>query len=167
VLQPRFRGDGFSAREGAVLLPAIVLAAAASSACAFRPQLQLTPAVSQVRVARASSSFTASANLTLSVRTVKKATLASDAGLRAHVEGYYEIARSLAQPSAIRATGGSLVQARARLAKAAAALVRDANTEYARQVRIYDNVTENGRAQSQGPEYGFPGGLNANVYCIQ
>jgi hypothetical protein len=151
--------------EADLVFSAIVLAAAASSACAFRPQLQLSPAVSQVRVARASSSFTASANLTLSVRTVKKATLASDAGLRAHVEGYYEIARSLAQPSAIRATGRSQVQARARLAKAAAALVRDANAEYAREAHIYDTVTENGRAQSQGPSYGLPGGPNADVYC--
>ncbi len=48
-----------------------------------------------------------------------------------------------------------------------AELVRDANIEYARQIHIYDTVTENGRAQSQGPAYGFPGGPNANVYCMR
>jgi hypothetical protein len=167
VLQPRFRGDGFSPREGAILLSTIVLAAAASSACAFRPQLQLVPAVSHVRAARAATSFTASANLTLSVRTVKKAAITSDTGLRAHVAGYYAIAGSLAQTSSLRAIGSSQTQARARLGKAVAALVRDANTEYARQVRIYDNVTENGRAQSQGPAYGFPGGPSASIYCMR
>ncbi len=143
----------------------LVLAAIASSACAFRPQLQLAPAVSQVHVARASRSFTAHAKLTLSVRTVKAAARANDAGLRAHAAGYYAIARSLTQTSSLRAIGGSQTQARARLARAVSALVRDANTEYARQVRIYDTVTENGRAQGQGPAYGFPGGPNAGVYC--
>jgi Zn-dependent protease with chaperone function len=145
---------------------AIVLAAAASSACTFRPQLQLVPAISRVRVARAATSFTASASLTLTVRTVKAAASVNDAGSRSHVAGYYTIARSLAQPSDLRANGASQAQARARLAKAVAALVRDANTEYAREIRIYDNVTENGRAQHQGPAYGFPGGPNANVYCM-
>jgi len=54
---------------------------------------------------------------------------------------------------------------RARLAKGVAALARDENLEYARQVRVYDTVTDNGRAQSQGPAFGFPGGPNANAYC--
>jgi hypothetical protein len=48
-----------------------------------------------------------------------------------------------------------------------AALTRDANIEYARQAHIYDTVTENGRAQNQGPAYGFPGGPNASVSCTQ
>jgi hypothetical protein len=153
--------------ESDLVFSALVLAAVASAPCTLRPQLQLAPAVSHVRVVRASSSFTASASLTLSVRTIKKAAATSDAGLRVHVAGYYTIARSLAQVSSLRAIGSSQTQARARLGKAVAALVRDANTEYARQVRIYDNVTENGRTQGQGPSYGFPGGPNASVYCIQ
>ena len=148
------------------MFSAIVLAAAASSACVFRPQLQLVPAISRVRVARAAASFTASANLRLTVRTVKAAASVHDAGTRAHIAGYYTIARSLAQPSALRANGGSETQARTRLLRAVAALVRDANTEYARETRIYDNVTENGRAQSQGPAYGFPGGPSASVSCM-
>ncbi len=133
----------------------------------FRPQLQLAAAVSAVRVVSVSKSFSAGAKLSLSVRELKKAATASDAGLRAHIAGYYAIARRLAQTSSVRGIGSSQTQARARLAKAVAELVRDANTEYARQVRIYDNVTENGRAQSQGPEYGFPGGPNASVYCMR
>ncbi len=138
---------------------------AASTPCTFRPQLEFTAAVSQTRLVHTSRSFTASAGLMLSVRTMKKAAPANDAGLRAHVAGYYAIARSLAQGSSVRAMGGSQIQARARLARAVAALVRDANTEFARQARIYDTVTENGRAQSQGPAYGFPGGPNAGVFC--
>jgi hypothetical protein len=168
VLQPAFPGDGFSAleRERLVFF-SFALAAAASTACAFIPQLQLTPSVSQIHVVRATRSYTASASLTLSVHTLMKSAPANDAGLRAHVAGYYAIARTLAQTSTLRAIGGSESQARARLAKAVAALVRDANAEYLRQMRIYDTVTENGRAQSQGPAYGFPGGPNANVYCIR
>jgi len=146
---------------------ALVLAVGASPPCTFRPQLQLAPVVSHVRVGAAARSFSASADLTLSIRTARKAATTSDAGLRAHVAGYYAIAQTLAQASSLRANGSSPAQARARLAKAVAALVRDANTEYARQVRIYDNVTENGRAQSQGPAYGFPGGPNATVYCMR
>ncbi len=138
---------------------------AASTACTFRPQLQLEPAVSHVRVTGASSAFSASADLALSVRTVKGAVPSNDAGLRAHVAGYYAIAQGLAQRSSLRAIGSSQTQAQARLQKAVAQVVRDANTEYARQIRIYDNVTENGRAQGQGPAYGFPGGPNAGVYC--
>lgn len=145
----------------------IILAAVASSPCTFRPRLQLTAAISHVRLGRIASSFTASANLMLSVRTAKGATKTNDAGLRAHVGGFYAIARSLAQTSSVRAIGSSQTQARVRLGKAVAALVRDANTEYARQIRIYDNVTENGRAQSQGPAYGFPGGPNASIYCMR
>ncbi|HEX5275395.1 MAG TPA: hypothetical protein VFW34_08965 [Candidatus Rubrimentiphilum sp.] len=149
------------------MFSALVFAAVVSSPCAFRPQLQLAPGISHVRVAGTSNAFTANAILTLSVRAVKQAATTADAGLRAHVAGYYAIARSLAQRSSVRAIGSSPAQARARLAKAVAALVRDANTEYARQIHIYDDVTENGRAQGQGPAYGFPGGPNAGVYCMR
>lgn len=149
------------------MLSALVLVAASTSACVFRPQLQLSPVISAARVMRSSHAFTASARLTLAIITLKKPAPANDAGLRAHVAGYYVIARRLMQPSALRAIGGSQVQVRARLAKAVTALVRDANAEYARQAHIYDTVTENGRAQGQGPSYGFPGGPNANVYCMR
>jgi len=54
-----------------------------------------------------------------------------------------------------------------RAAAVPGALARDVNAEYARQVHVYDAVTENGRAQSQGPAYGFPGGPDANAYCPQ
>lgn len=116
---------------------------------------------------RSSHAFTARAQLTLSVKTLKKPAPANDAGLRAHVAGYHAIARSLVQPSALRAMGGSEAQARERLAKAVRVLVVDANAEYVREANIYDTVTENGRAQSLGPSYGFPGGPDANVYCTR
>jgi len=146
---------------------ALVLIAASASPCAFRPDLQLVPALSPVRVVRVGYLFNAAATLTLSARTLRKAAPVKDAGLRAHVAGYYAIARKLAQASALRANAGSQAEARVRLARAAAQLVSDANAEYARESRIYDAVTENGRAQSQGPAYGFPGGPNADVYCMR
>jgi hypothetical protein len=172
VLQPRFRGDGFLALEGRrVVFSALVLAAAAAlSPCSYSLQLELVPAISHVRVVHAANSFTASGNLTLLVVTGSLLTNRAtdrDPGTHAHIAGYFGIARSLAQTSSVRAIGSSQAQARARLAKAVAALVRDANTEYARQSRIYDTVTEHGRAQNQGPAYGFPGGPNASVYCPQ
>lgn len=149
------------------MFSALALIAAASSPCTFRPQLQLIPAVSRVRIARTARSFSADAGLSLSIRTVKKAAIPDDPGLRAHVSGYYFIARSLAQASTLRAFGSSPSQARAHLDRAVAALRRDVNMEYARQARIYDTVTENGRAQSQGPAYGFAGGPNASVSCMR
>ena len=152
------------------MLSALVLATVVSSQCTYRLQLRLTPAVSQVRVVRAASSFTASANLMFLVFVGSLLTSRAterDPGTRAHIEGYFAIARSLAQTSSVHAIGSSQTQARARLGKAVAALERDANIEYARQARIYDDVTENGRAQNQGPAYGFPGGPNASEYCMQ
>lgn len=146
---------------------ALVLIAAAASPCALRPSLQLVPAVSGVRAVRLSHGYAAVAKLRLSVRTLTKAAAVNDRGFRAHVAGYYAIARRLTQPSLLRANAGSQTQARARLARAVAQLVLDANAEYVRESNIYDTVTENGRAQSQGPSYGFPGGPNADVYCIK
>jgi len=149
------------------VVSAIVLAVAAVSTCALRPQLQLLPAVSHVRIARAAHSYRATAAITLTVRTIKKPAVSSDPGLRAHVDGYYAIAQRLVQDSQVRAVGATPAQARARLLKAVAALAHDVNLEYARQVRVYETVTENGRAQSQGPAFGFPGGPDANAYCAR
>lgn len=127
----------------------------------------MVPVVSQVRTAREGSSYQAGARVSFAVRVVKKAGLPDDAGLRAHVRGYFTIVQRLAQASHVQAVGTSQSQARARLAKAIAALAHDVNLEYERQLRVYDSVTENGRSQDQGPAYGFPGGPNANVYCAQ
>ena len=133
----------------------------------YRPELKVVPIVSQLRIARRGSSYEASARITLAVRTVRKAQLPDDAGLQAHVRGYYAIVLRLSQASAAQAVGTAPAQARARLYKTIAALAHDVNVEYQRQLHVYDSVTENGRAQDQGPAYGFPGGPNANVYCAQ
>lgn len=79
--------------------------------------------------------------------------------------GYYAIAQRLTQTSEVESVGSTPAQTRARLAKGVTALARDENLEYARQVHVYDTITDNGRAQSQGPAFGFPGGPNANAYC--
>jgi hypothetical protein len=141
--------------------------AAAISSCAYRPELKMVPAVSQIRIARQGSSYQAGARIAFAVRIVRKAQLPDDAGLRAHVRGYFTIVQRLAQSSQAQAVGTSPAQARARLEKTIAALTHDVNVEYKRQLRVYDSVTENGRSQDQGPAYGFPGGPNANVYCTQ
>jgi len=148
-----------------VLLAAAL--AAAVSPCLFRPELKVVPIVSQIRIARRVSAYQASARITFAVRTVKKAQLANDPGLQAHVRGYYAIVQRLAQASTVQAIGTTMTQARAGLYKTIAALAHDINVEYLRQQRAYDDVTENGRSQDQGPAYGFPGGPNATVYCAQ
>ncbi len=146
---------------------AAVLAATAMSPCNLRPELQLVPIVSQLRIARRVSSYRANARITFAVRTLRKAQLTVDPSLQVHVGGYYTIARSLIQSSQAQAVGASAAQARARLNKTIAGLAHDLNSEYQRQQRVYDTVTENGRLQSQGPAFGFPGGPNANVSCAQ
>jgi F420-0:gamma-glutamyl ligase-like protein len=151
----------------AAVLYAVVLAAAAVSTCTFRPQVQLVTAVSHVRVVHDARSYRASANITFTVRTIRKPALSSDPGLQAHIAGYYTIAQRLAEPSQVRAIGTTAAQARIRFLKAVAQLAHDVNLEYARQTRVYDAVTENGRAQNQGPAYSFPGGPDANAYCPQ
>jgi Zn-dependent protease with chaperone function len=138
---------------------------AALSACSLRPALQLVPVTSPIRVTHTGGSYRASARITFSVRTVRKPVYSSDPGARAHIAGYYAIAQRLTQASEVESVGSTPAQARARLAKGVAALARDENLEYVRQVHVYDTVTDNGRAQSQGPAFGFPGGPNANAYC--
>src|SRR5581483_10850577 len=146
------------------MLFALVLATA-SPACHLHPQLQLTSAVSHARVSGSRDAFDASADVTLVVRTIAAAKALRDPGARAHAAGYYTIARRLVQTSHVRAVGTSQAQAGARLKRAIATLVRDANAEYLRQILVYETVTANGRTQSQGPVSGFPGGPNAAAFC--
>jgi len=146
------------------VVSAIVLVAAVS-ACSLRPVLELVPAVSHIRITHAAGSYRAIARITFSVRTIRKPASSGDPGLRAHVAGYYAIAQRLTQTSEVESVGSTPAQTRARLAKGVTALARDENLEYARQVHVYDTITDNGRAQSQGPAFGFPGGPNANAYC--
>lgn len=143
---------------------ALVLSAATSQ-CAPHPQVRLVAAISRPLVVRRGPSYGATARVTLSVRSAGRAVRFSDPGMQAHAAGYYAIARRLAQSSDVRAVGATRVQARARLLRAAATIAHDANAEYARQIRIYNAVTDGGRTQSQGPASGFPGGPNAAVYC--
>ncbi len=149
------------------MFSALVLAAAAVSTCTLRPQLQLVPAVSLARIMHDTRSFRANASITFTVRTIRKPAPSGDPGLRAHVAGYYAIAQRLAQASQVRAIGTTPAQARLRLLKAVAQLAHDVNVEFARQARVYDAVTENGRTQNQGPAYGFSGGPDANAYCVK
>ena len=146
------------------MFSALVLAVSVHS-CSARPQLQLVAAVSRTQVAGRSQAFSASADATLRVRTVRRTPVSSDPGARAHAEGYYTIASRLTQTSHVRAFGATRAEAGTRLRRAVAAIQRDANAEYARQILVYETVTAHGRMQSQGPASGFPGGPNAAAYC--
>ena len=147
------------------MFSALALIVATSTRCDIRPQVQFAATVSLVQVTRRGPSFDAGALVTVTPRTIGRAAVSSDPGMRAHVAGYYAIARKLAQRSNVHGIGATQAQARARLTRAAVTLAHDANLEYRRQIVIYEAVTDGGRAQSQGPASGFPGGPNANVYC--
>lgn len=135
--------------------------------CALRPELVIVAQVSRMHAARNGKSPIISAWIMLKVETRRAASSANDRGLQAHVRGYYTIARTIAQPSSARVFAPSSAIGRRRLAQTAATLARDANAEYRRQIQAYDSVTNNGRAQDQGPAYGFPGGPDAKVSCPQ
>ena len=139
--------------------------ALASSQCAPHPQIWLVAATSRAHVARRDGSFSATARVTLAVHVAARGAVSSDPGMRAHVAGYFTIARRLAQSSDVSGIGTTEAQARSRLARAAATIAYDANLEYKRQVQIYDAVTANGRAQDRGPASGFPGGPNSEAFC--
>ncbi len=141
-----------------------------SRPCNVHPVYTLQPVVRGVQVRRDGTHYVASGHLSFSVREKTPALLTSaDPGLLAHVRGHQIIAQRVAQSSggAVRATGASAAQARARLNDGVGQTERDLSKELDREERVYDSVTENGAAQSQGPVYGFPGGPDAHDSCVQ
>jgi len=152
----------------AVLIAAPLLLAAAIAPCNAHPQYRITAVAHDVRVTGGGSSYRASARIAYSLKVLVPAHVpAGDAGLRAHVAGHQEIARKVAASSVgtIQANGSSSTQARGRLAATIERLRSDLERELQREQRAYDNVTENGAAQSQGPAFGFPGGPDARTAC--
>lgn len=147
---------------------ALLLAALINTPCNVHPVYVLQPSVRNVRVRRSGSGYAATAQLHFSVREKRPAVITSvDPGLLDHVRGHQIIAQRVARSSAdsVRAVGASALQARARLRDALAHLESDLAKELDREERVYDNVTEGGAAQSQGPAYGFPGGPDADDSC--
>jgi hypothetical protein len=146
----------------------VLIAALTSRPCNIHPVYVLQPALRNVQVKRAGSGYTASAQLSFSVREKTPAVITSvDPGLLDHVRGHQIIAQRVARSSdgAIRASGSSAAQARSRLNDGVAQTERDLSKELDREERVYDSVTQNGAAQSQGPMYGFPGGPDAHDSC--
>ena len=147
----------------------LLLAALAGPVCDAHPVFALRPVASAARVARAGSGYQAAAQLHFTVtQRSRPFALPTDAGLRAHIEGHRTIAERIARSSAdsVRAAGASAAQARTRLHDAIARIESDLAKELDREEHVYDTVTENGAAQSQGPMYGFPGGPDARDTCL-
>lgn len=146
----------------------LFLAALFVSPCNIHPVYVLHPVVKNVTVRRTGSTYRAGATLTFAIREKVPAVLTSiDPGLLDHVRGHQIIAQRVARSSAdsVRASGTTDAQARAHLNDALRRITLDLSKELDREERVYDSVTENGAAQSQGPVYGFPGGPDATQTC--
>jgi hypothetical protein len=147
-----------------------LLAALFVAPCNIHPVYVLQPIVRSVQVKRAGSAYQASAQLHYAIREKTAAMISSvDPGLLDHVRGHQIIAQRVARSSSdsVRAVGATAAQARAHLNDAVARVKADLSKELEREERVYDSVTENGAAQSQGPVYGFPGGPDAHDSCVQ
>jgi Bacterial protein of unknown function (DUF922) len=146
-----------------------MLAVVLGRPCNVHPVYALQPVLRNVRVQRSGPSYTASAELTFDIRQkTAPAVPSKDPGLLAHVRGHKIVAQRVAQSSngTIRATGNTPAQARGRLRDGVTQTQRDLSKELDREESVYDSVTQNGAAQSQGPVYGFPGGPDARDVCV-
>jgi hypothetical protein len=149
----------------------IFLAAALLAAvCNANPVYGLKPVVGAVSVRAAGSGYRAAAHVAFDL--VKKAPAvvnSTDPGMLAHIRGAQIVAERVARSSngVIEGFGSTQAQARERLHAAIARVQADLGKELDREEHVYDSVTENGAAQSQGPAYGFPGGPDAHDPCAQ
>lgn len=146
------------------------LAALISRPCNIHPVYVLQPVVRSVRVQREGKIYRATAQLTFTLKEKTPAVLTSvDPGLLDHVRGHQIIAQRVARSSSgnVTAEGSSASQARSRLNSGVTQTQRDLSKELDREEHVYDSVTQNGAAQSQGPLYGFPGGPDARDSCAQ
>jgi hypothetical protein len=149
----------------------IFLAAALlASPCNAHPIYALAPVVSGTSVRKDSGAYRASARLTFRIVEKRPAVITSvDPGLLDHVHGHQVVAERVARSSegTVQAVGSSRAQAQARLRQALSRMALDEQRELDREERVYDSVTNYGAAQSQGPQYGFPGGPDVHAPCAQ
>jgi hypothetical protein len=148
----------------------LLLAALLAAPCNAHPTYAVQPQVTNVRVLRRSSAYVATAQLRFTLREAMPAVIPSvDPGLLDHVQGHLIVARRVVRSSGgtVESNGASAQTARSRLHATIARMQRDLQSELDREERAYDNVTQNGAAQSQGPAYGFPGGPDAHTPCVQ
>lgn len=148
----------------------VFLAAVLATPCNAHPVYVIKAVRGAVTVKRAANGYIASTKLSFRIVETTPAVIASvDPGLLDHVRGHQIIAQRVARSSvgSVRSDGNSDAQARARLQQGIHRLTNDVNRELTREEHVYDSVTENGAAQSQGPVYGFPGGPDAHDPCAQ
>ena len=129
--------------------------------CNIHPEYMLVPATTAIRVVHDGPRFTASTTVSFRVHEVRPAIIPMiEPGLIEHVRGHQIIARRVARSfnGHLEANGATIGQAKMRLSRAIHDLTADQNNELTREERTYENVTENGASQSQGPAYGLPGG---------
>lgn len=145
----------------------MVFLAAAALLCSSHPTYALRAIVSPVVVRREGGSYRAAASLRFDVVPKPLPAHTSDQGFNDHVRGHQIIARRVARSfvGSSQAVGTSPAQARSQLLRAIAQMSLDAQKELEREERVYDSVTEDGAAQDQAPQFGFPGGANAKDRC--
>lgn len=148
----------------------LLLAALLTAPCNAHPQYAVQPQTAAVRLVHRSGGYIASTHVRFTLRETVPALIPSvDPGLMEHVHGHLAVAqRVVASAGAdVEANGASAAQARTRLKQTIARMSGDLQNELAREERAYDNVTQNGAAQSQGPAYGFPGGPDVHSICAK
>jgi hypothetical protein len=146
----------------------LILAALLAATCNAHPGYAVQPVVAHLRVERRSGAYRAVAQLHFTLRVIRPAMIPSvDPGLLEHVQGHQIIAQRVVGSSGgtVQANGSSAALARTHLMQAVSRIKDDLQKELDREERAYDNVTANGKSQSQGPAYGFPGGPDVHSPC--
>jgi hypothetical protein len=87
---------------------------------------------------------------------------------RVHEEGHIKVAESVAKQSSRTVKSDAMASpqaARTNLQEKLETHLNEVNKELDDRTTRYDEVTDHGRKQSQGPEHGFPGGKDVVLNC--
>jgi predicted secreted Zn-dependent protease len=85
-----------------------------------------------------------------------------------HEEGHIKVAESVAKQSSRTVKSDAMASpqaARTNLQEKLETHLNEVNKELDDRTTRYDEVTDHGRKQSQGPEHGFPGGKDVVLNC--
>lgn len=136
------------------MIVAVLLAA--SLGCGSHPAYRVDPVFGVAATRATRGSIQASRHIAF--RLEGRRTSGSDA----HAQGAYTLAHDAARnfSGTVTAAGVSRRVALAALRFAAVRFIQNARAQLQLELRTYDRVTEFGRAQDQGPAFGFPGGPN-------
>lgn len=128
---------------------------AAAGMCGRHPAYRLVPNFTAAAYARAASAVRAERRVAFRLEPKRW-------GIDAHARGAYRLASDAARnfSGSVSAVGTSRDLAALALRTASQVFVRNANAQLVLELRTYDRVTDSGRAQDQGPSFGFPGGAN-------